>query len=251
MGIGAGAAAAIGAGISAAGSIAGSAMQSGATGRAAGAAQRNQEMLYKIQEAKLAPYEEQGRQAFGQLGDILNINGPEAAANALNRFQASPGYQWQLDQGLRAVDAGAAADSGARGGAVLKAEQTFGQGLANQDFNNYVNNLFKLSQFGQNSALQESTNAGAVGGNLSNIALGQGAAESSIYGNAAKGIGQAANQLLSNQGFQDWLGGGSAVDTAINRANGLAPSYGSTPTGGLFYSAGPGVGTDAFLPAVY
>jgi hypothetical protein len=45
-------------------------------------------------------------------------------------FQSSPGYQFQLEQGLRAVDAGASAKGMLRSGAT-QAEQKFGHGLAN------------------------------------------------------------------------------------------------------------------------
>ena len=62
-------------------------------------------------------------------------------------FHTSPGYQFQLDQGLRAVDAGAAANGLLRSGAALKAEQTFGTGLADKEFApDYYNRLFDLSK---------------------------------------------------------------------------------------------------------
>jgi hypothetical protein len=96
-----------------------------------------------------------------------------------------------------------------RSGATLKAEETFGQGLASQQFGDYLNRLYSLSNIGQAAANQQAAAAQGTAGNMSNIALGEGAAQSSIYGNAAKGLGTAANDLLNNKGFQNWLGGSS------------------------------------------
>lgn len=184
-------------------------MQSSASGRAANAARHQQEMAYRINEAKLQPYTEAGQLGWEQLNSLLGLRGPEAANAALTTFQQSPGYQWTMDQGLRAVDAGAAASGLARSGAALKAEQTFGQGLADQEFNNYVNNLFKVSGFGQKSALQEGVDTSNLANNLGSIGMNDAARQSNIYGDAAKGLGTAVNDLLGNKNFQNWINGPS------------------------------------------
>lgn len=260
MGIGAGAAAAIAAGTSAAAGLAGSALSAGATSSAANASRAQQEMAYRIADAKLAPYYSAGTDALGQVVDLTRGGWGDYQNTMRAGFQTDPGYEFALQQGLRGVDAGAAARGIVDSGATRKAEIGYAEGLANQQynqytdrFNNYVNRLFALAGAGQNSATQSATTALNTGNNLSNISLGQGAADASIYGNAAKGIGNTVNSLFGNQGFQDWLGiGGSSVyDTASNRLAGIAPSYGSTPTGGLFYSSGPGVATDYTLGAIY
>ena len=69
-------------------------------------------------------------------------------------FQTSPGYQWQLGQGLRAVDAGAASSGLLRSGATLKAEQTFGSGFGgSRSSRNYYNPaVFDLSKVGETAA---------------------------------------------------------------------------------------------------
>ena len=88
-------------------------------------------------QANLQPFVTPGVNALNQSSDLLGLNGPDAATKAMSTYQTSPGYQFQMDQGLRAVDAGAAGKGILRSGATLKAEQTFGQGLADSDFGNY------------------------------------------------------------------------------------------------------------------
>lgn len=58
--------------------------------------------------ALLQPYIDQGTSALKLTGDLSGANGVEAGKAAMENFQFSPGYQFALDQGLKAVDAGAA-----------------------------------------------------------------------------------------------------------------------------------------------
>lgn len=104
-----------------------------------------------------------GQKASGATTDILGLtNGQfsqganvpisgQLGMNAINRttnpfdtneigktFQSSPGYNFQVDQGTQAMNASAAARGGLLSGAAVKAGATFNQGLANQDYWNYV-----------------------------------------------------------------------------------------------------------------
>jgi hypothetical protein len=169
-------------------------------------AERGQDIAqqqFQQQRTDTAPWRTAGGQALGGATDLLGINGPDAAAAAMGRYTASPGYQWQLDQGLRAVDAGAAAQGMLRSGATLKAEQEFGQGLANQDFTNYYNRLYNLSSLGGNVAVGGATNASGA----ANAALGGANAQNSITGNLSQGLTSSANQLLTNPDFKSWAKG--------------------------------------------
>ena len=143
---------AIGVSVSGVAGIAGSALQSGATSSSAGKATAAQLAQQQQERADLAPWTGTPGTANTDTSDLLGLNGPDAATAAMAKFQTSPGYQWQLGQGLRAVDAGAASQGMLRSGATLKAEQTFGSGLADQDFTNYYNRLFDLSKLGESAA---------------------------------------------------------------------------------------------------
>src|SRR5215472_16971034 len=209
------------AGVTAGAGLIGAGMQSGATKQAAATAQRNLQYILPVMQQQYdaairgyTPYSEAGQVSLQDQQDLLGLNGPDAANAAMAKFQTSPGYQWSLQQGLRATDMGAAGRGLLRSGAQLKAEQTFGTGLADQEFGNYYNRLANLSSGG----LTASTNMAAAGNNLvaqeegnatgqAGIALGAGNAQSSIIGNTASGMAANVNNLFSNQNFQDWLSG--------------------------------------------
>jgi hypothetical protein len=264
FGISAGTALAIGAGVSAAGSIVGGIMQKGAVDRAAskaaelqaqgrddavatleqgrtdavGALRGGQTDTIAAQRAALAqartdlePWRSSGGNALTVASNLSGANGPEAAQLARDDFFTSPGYQFRLDEGLRAVDAGAAASGMLRSGATLKAEQRFGEGLASQEFGDYYNRLYQLSGLGANAASATGGYEMQTGQNLGNAYLGtagrlgdtytgsaarignaytgtaqdmantevsRGGAEASIYGNMAQGVGNAANSYIGN-----------------------------------------------------
>ena len=135
----------------------------------------------------------------------------------MGNFQTSPGYQFSRDQGLRAVDAGAAASGLLRSGATLKAEQTFGTGLADQEFTNYYNRLFDLSKLGENAAGGTATASTAAATGQAQTDLSLGSAQTSIYGNAAQGLGNIGQNYANNSLYQSrtnaLMGGGGNVDT--------------------------------------
>jgi hypothetical protein len=211
-------AAAIGAGVSAVAGIAGSVLQANAVDKASSKAVDAQQQARDQARADLAPWVGTGGTANTATSDILGLNGPDAATAARGRFQTSPGYQWSLDQGLRAVDAGAAASGMLRSGATLKAEQTFGTGLADQEFTNYYNRLFDLSKLGESAAAGQAGFSQTAGQGIAQTDLSQGSALSSIYGNAAQGIGNAVGGYLNNSAYQ-------------SRTNALMGSGGFTDTG--------------------
>lgn len=75
-------------------------------------------------------------------------------------FQATPGYQFMLDQGQKAIDNSAASTGSLFSGATLKSLQGYGQGLANQEYGNFLNRLAQGAASGQ-AAAGNQANAGA------------------------------------------------------------------------------------------
>lgn len=132
------------AGLASAGASAFSAsQQAGAAGKAA---------------ENLQPFTTQGGIAANVLGTRLGTD-----------YQSSPGYQWQLQQGIDAIQNSASAQGGVVSGNTLKALQTYGTGLANQNYQQWINNLLSLAQLGGNAAtgqgnfLTQQGNANAAG----------------------------------------------------------------------------------------
>ncbi len=207
--------------------LVGSSMQAGATGKAAGQAQQRFEQT----RTDLAPYREAGLAPLQAQNALLGLSGQDAADAAMRNFQASPGYGYQVSEGLRAVDAGAASRGYLRSGATIKAEETLGSNLANQDFGNYYNRLMGLTSLGASAAAGEGP---------SNIAAGQAAqsagnTQASIYGDAAKGLGSAASGLFANpdikSGFNSLFSGDISSNTLGQNALYQQNAFAAQPSG--------------------
>jgi hypothetical protein len=132
----------------------------------------------------------------------------------LERFQQSPGYQFRLREGIKALDRTAAARGGLLSGAQLRGVARYGQNLASEEFNNAFNQyqiernaelnpLQALAGVGQTSTNTLSNAAGQLGSSLSNLAVGAGNARASGYAGTANalasGIGQGYNYYQGDQ----------------------------------------------------
>lgn len=190
--------------------ILGSKKASSAAAQGAAQAQQLEQQVQDQAKTYLAPYNTAGQTSLTQQQNLLGLNGQDAANAAMQTYQQSPGYQFTLQQGLRAVDAGAAASGLLRSGAALKAEQTFGQGLANQDFQQYYNNLMGISTLGENAGVSATNAMANVANNAANLAQGAGNTQASIYGNMYSGLGSTVNSLFSNPAVQNWMSGGGS-----------------------------------------
>lgn len=199
-----GAAAAV-AGIGAVASIGGSLLQSNAVSKGQDKSIAAQQAALQQTRADLEPWRMQGQNALMATSNLAGANGPEAGRLAQQDFFTSPGYQWRLDEGMRAVDAGAAAKGMLRSGATLKAEQAFAQGLASDEFTQYYNRLAGLSQQGLKAASGTGDAETRTGEGIAQTGLSAGGAQASIYGNAAQGIGNAANSYFNNRLYQSAL----------------------------------------------
>jgi hypothetical protein len=112
-------------------------------------------------------------------------------------FQASPGYQFRLGEGIKAVERSAAARGLLGSGATMKGIQRYGEGLASSEYENYANALRSMAGIGQTSAQA----TGAQG-----IATGQGIAQSITQAGNARASGYANTGAAVNQGISNVLG---------------------------------------------
>lgn len=146
-----------------------------------------------------SPYTTTGANALTTYANAMGLNGQDAANSALSTFQASPSYQYSLDQGLQAVDAGAASKGMMRSGSTIKAEQTLGTNLANQDFTNYLSRLNNLTQTGLSATNGYENVATGQSTNQQQTTTQAATQDASIYGNTAKGVtGALSNYLTTN-----------------------------------------------------
>lgn len=101
----------------------------------------------------LAPYTESGVRGLGAYENALGLNGEQGRAQALDQFQAGPGYQFQLGEGVRALDNSASARGMLLSGAGQRDLAQFGQGLANQEWGSHLDRLGGLAQNGQQATM--------------------------------------------------------------------------------------------------
>lgn len=229
-----------------AGGIQADASRRAANRQADAASQANQLTAEQYQQTRtdLMPWMNAGRSQLPWLQAGAQPGGWAVRPFTLQDFQASPSYQFNLDQGMQAINKAAAARGNYYAPQTLQDVAKFSQGLAsneylnaynmfNQNQANQWNREFALAGTGQNAAAQ----TGAFGANATNM-MGQNLIGA---GNAqAAGIVGQANA---------WTGAGSDIYNAwltnqILRqtvASNQASLYGAPATGGGTYGFG-GVG---------
>lgn len=93
------------------------------------------------------PYMSEGKNLLPLLSQQFMglMNNPSAVLQRLGQgYQQSPGYQFQLNQGIDAANRGAAANGMYGTPANQVSLEKLGQNLANQDFNQYLGNSMNL-----------------------------------------------------------------------------------------------------------
>lgn len=252
-----------------------------------------QKSVYNTSQGQLSPYLSAGTNALpslyggvntpippGLLGETPQAYGsasgiPVGSAPVYNlpnftidQFQSSPGYQFQLQQGVNAIQNAAGPKTGVLSGNTLQALQTYGTGLANQDWWNWLNNqqnnyntafqaqnqsylqnyniadqaqanlynrLLQLAVGGQQAATltgPQSTLAGTIGNTQSSI----GASNASGTLGLAGGINNALSGLNNNNQY-------SSLISALNGAGGSASPYSLAYAAGSGAGSNPGIGT--------
>jgi hypothetical protein len=157
-----------------------------------------------------------GGQEFGTREEAQAFaNANPMGGQAYQGFQATPGFQFALDQGNNSINALAGARGGLNSGRTLQDLSTFNMGMANQEYGNFLNRLTGMS--GQGFAA-----AGAQANAATNAAQGT--------SNALAGIGNAQAAGAIGQG-NAWTGALNNL-TALNQYQ--RGVNGNTGGGGLF-----------------
>lgn len=174
----------------------------GAQKDAAAQSVAEQQRQYDQTRTDQAPWRTAGAGALSKLAGLYGVDTGNGAAKVPNdqlydEFRATPGYGFQMSEGLKAVDRGAAARGLLGSGAAVKGEQRFGAGLADSTYNQYVNQLQSLAGVGQ-TATQATSQAGqSAANNISNAYMAAGNARASSYANTGSAINGTLNNLAS------------------------------------------------------
>lgn len=222
---------------------------------ATSALNKGQQALTTNYAAGLAPFQQNYGTATagtGALTDALGITGDPAQVQA--KLAATPGYQFTLNQGSENVLRNQARTGALNSGATNLDLQAQGQGLANQTYQQYVQNLQPFlgaagsaasGIAGVNTGLGNQINANygsqanlgytaatGIGNANANADLAQGKGIANLWG-AGMGLAEMAAGLPPT-GFGGG-GGSGGGDTSVYGAGGSA--YGATPqavNGGVF-----------------
>lgn len=134
-------------------------------------------------------------------------SGTAGSASNYGGFETSPGYQFRLDEGMKAIERSAAARGGLNSGATMKALNRYAQGTASSEYENYANRLAALAGVGQNanSSNAQAGQAFASGTAQTNAAAGN--ATASAYQNTGNAINSGVQNLTSAYLYNKGYGG--------------------------------------------
>jgi hypothetical protein len=172
------------------------------------------------------PYTQATQGAAGMQANALGLGGAAGNEAATNAFQAGPGYQFALDQGLQALNRNAASRGMLASGNNTQDILKYSQGLANQEYGNWLNRLGDFSQLGLSSAAGQTGRQNALAG----LDTGYGNAQANIYSNTANNL---AELMAPKQ--QQPSGLGSAIAGGLNLGGSL---LGGLASGGLLGGTG-------------
>ena len=219
-----GIASAIGGIASLGGSLIGAGASKSAASQQAAAAQQSaaiQQAEFQQTQQNLSPFREAGQSATNNLLNISGANGQPASAAALAPYglsgltfqptqaqlEATPGYQFDLSQGLQGVANSNAAQGLGVSGAALKGAANYATGLADSTYQNQFNNaltnqtnqfsrLMSLTGLGEKASSELGSAGLDVGTNISANTIGAGDATAGSLVGAGNSIGGAYGNYM-------------------------------------------------------
>lgn len=203
---------------------------------------RIQQEMYDESKERYKPYMEGGQQGFNSLMDLTNnyqnFNESDgyfkghSGVFGEDDFQADPGYQFRLNEGLKGVERGAAARGGRHGGATMKALAKYGQNMASQEydksyqrFNNDYGNAYNRFNSDQANRFNRFGNLASYGQNANNALTGISTNFANNMSNNAMAQGNAigAAEMAKGNTMKDlWKMGSQAVGMAMGAPGGAA-----------------------------
>lgn len=158
-----------------------------------------QQRMYEQTRADQEPWRQAGMTALNQLIPLAT----NYQKFGMDQFQQDPGYQFRLNEGLKALDRQAAARGGLISGNAMKAAGRYGQDYASNEYQN----AFNRYQAERNAQLNPLQSLAGVGQSATNY-----------LGNAAQNMGQAQNQNIQSIGnaqASGYVGGANALTSAL------------------------------------
>ena len=151
---------------------------------AADKASATQKEFFNITQENLKPFMEGGQDAFKDLDNF------DQAA-----LEATPGYQFALKQGMKAVTNSLTARSLGISGAAQKGAAGFAVGLADQTYGAQFNRLLERAKVGENAAAMVGTAATETGRSIGGNYISAGDAQAASWNAMGAGIKSGATDI--------------------------------------------------------
>lgn len=158
-----------------------------------------QQRMYEQTRADQEPWRQAGMTALNQLIPLAT----NYQKFGMDQFQQDPGYQFRLNEGLKALDRQAAARGGLISGNAMKAAGRYGQDYASNEYQN----AFNRYQAERNAQLNPLQSLAGVGQSATNY-----------VGNAAQNMGQAqaqGAQAIGSARASGYLGQSNLLNQAL------------------------------------
>jgi hypothetical protein len=129
----------------------------------------------------------------------------------MSLFQQSPGYQFRLDEAMKAIQGSQAARGNLLSGGAMKELTQYSQGIASEEYNNQIDQLFKLAGMGQQADSSKANAAIGVGSDLAQSAYSGGMGNVNKYNNISNAsfgmMGMSAKSMGGGAGGAGGAGG--------------------------------------------
>ena len=185
-----------------------------------------------------APFREAGLTAQNKLLDYMGLSkgagGKYARDFSMADYQADPGYAFRLSEGMKGLNATAAARGGLISGNALRAATQYGQEMGSQEYQNAYNR-YQTNRSNQLNPLQSLMGAGQTATNTMGQA-GQNYANQAGEAYMGAGNARASGYVGSANAWSNAIGGAMNNYNQQNMLNRMVPQGGNVSDGQ--YSAG-------------
>ena len=152
--------------------------------------------------------------------DVFLSQDQIGSVDPMGIIRETPGYDFRLSEGQKALERSAASRSGVLSGAQLKAQERYAQDFASNEYQNYLNRLSQTIGIGANAAAGQATGILNTAGNQANINL----AGQQLTQNAFQNIAGAQTQVGAARA-SGYLGEQAAGTNLLNSAASIAGAY--------------------------
>ncbi len=173
-----------------------------------------------------------------------NILQQQFTAPTEAQAQATPGYQFTLNQGLKSVQNSAAARGLGTSGAALKGASTYATGLADSTYNDVFNRALQTFNTNYSSAANNVNRLSGLVSSGQNAAATNGSLGAATAGNIGNTLTSGANAVASGT-----VGSANALTNALGSIGSNALTYGLLTNNAGGGASGGAIGIPGWTPA--